>query len=670
MLSIVMRSDSNTSYDLSRGSANSSIANGKSVRVDSNATANEGSANEAFPHFDVYEPPPQPSRDFANIPPHRTTADEVLIWPIFEDVFPKNYLIDPQLGHRLCPEALQFGDDITDDCILPISNNIAPLDEQRIPSLIDRFLENVHTKNPILDVESLVRKGRSYATKGLGWDGHSCLLLMACALGLVAKPFGSEREALDIHIPIDFARELAAPSRDRDQADHCFVQASRRLGGLRPSVLSAQCQFFAGVYLMYTLRPMLSWQYFYQASVTYQLYLKMSGRITDDNTVIMDEISHRRRGDSKTRRLEQRIYWSCFKSEAEFRVELPLPQSEIASYEFPNLFPSPPSPLPEEEHELTRVVSAGTERGSRGSIPIAKVLVPENQDDVRIHAKRLCNEEESWYYYLTEVALRRIGNRIINTFFQRAPNEWTNIEQFIDVAVEFEAQVSTWQTNLPPAMQKYETSSAIRAPRLASPGGAEAGFVSRELSWATENRLLEMRHWLYQPFLYYLVHSRPAAPAFVQQQNVSSPLEMLAISPGSPDQGRHGILWPLIARAIDCNLTILDTRSVPHRHHGLWYDLRAIICSTLLILAVVKAGYLELIPGGRSTLVGNGHGRVSISEGTQGQDEGENDVGSASINGKFGRVLRQLEIWSQESPDMIRAREVLEMLIWQIMFSK
>lgn len=575
-------------------------------------------------------------------------------------------MIDYHLGHRLSAEVLRFGDDNTDFCILPLSSNVAPLDEQRIPSLIDRFLENVHTKNPILDVETLVRKSRSYASKGLGWDGYSCLLLTACALGLVAKPFGSEQEQLDPYASIEAVREVVAPPRDREQADNCFVQASRRLGGLRPSVLAAQCYFFAGVYLMYTLRPMISWQYFHQASIVYQLYLKMNGRVSDDNTVLMDEIVTRGYLDSKMRRLEQRIYWSCFKSEAEFRVELPLPQSEIASYEFPNLFPSPPSPLPGEQVPTT-VGTSTVERSLSVNLSIMQMIAPETQDDVRVHAKRLCNEEESWYYYLTEVALRRIGNRVINTFFQRAPDEWLNIEQFVDVAVEFEAQVSTWQTNLPSAMQKYETNSAIRAPRIASPGGAEAGFVSRELSWATENRLLEMRHWLYQPFLYYLVHARPPVPTLVRHNSVGSPLEMLTMSPQSPEVGRHGALWPLIARAIDCNLTILETRSIPHRHHGLWYDLRAITCSTLLILAVVKAGYIELIPGGRDTLIGITRERTSLSSNIRTPDADESDVHGARINGRFGKVLRALQVWSLESPDMIRAREVLEMLIWQIM---
>ena len=190
--------------------------------------------------------PSEPSRDFSHIPPHKTTADEILTWPIFENAFPSNYLIDPHLGYRLSTGGIFDEDSSIDDAILPTTSNIAPLEEHRIPALVDRFLENVHTKNPILDVEKLVSKSRTAASKGLGWDGSSCLLLLACALGLVSKSFGSENEALDYTIPIDTARQLAAPSKERSQADNCFVLASRRLGALRPSILSAQCNFFAG----------------------------------------------------------------------------------------------------------------------------------------------------------------------------------------------------------------------------------------------------------------------------------------------------------------------------------------------------------------------------------------------------------------------------------------
>ncbi len=242
-----------------------------------------------------------------------------------------------------------------------------------------------------------------------------------------------------------------------------------------------------------------------------------------------------------------------------------------------------------------------------------------------------------------------------------------NIEPYLDVAIEFEAQVSTWQTNLPPAMQKYETNSTIRAPRVASPGGAEAVFVLRELSWATENRLLEMRHWLYQPFLYYLVHARPELPSTVRprQDLPSQPL-----TPASNVQNHEqNTFWALITRAIDCNIAILDSRTIPHRHHGLWFDLRAIICSSFILLAVVKSGYIELIPGGRHALVGNAYAPSKDLDVSLKSNPNDYVVEDASQNpqGKFGRVLRQLEIWSPESPDMIRAREVLGSMISQVM---
>ena len=401
---------------------------------------------------------------------------------------------------------------------------------------------------------------------------------------------------------------------------------------------------------MYTLRPMLSWQYFHTASVSFQLYLKMHGRVQDDNT-IADPLAYSAASQPKVRQQEQRLFWSAFKSESEFRVELPLPQSEIAEYDFPNLFPSPPSPVAV-DGSFAGTAASPMSIDPYSVLSVRRMISNGDEDEIKRHAKKLCNEEESWYYYLTEIALRRIGNRVINTFFRLDKQDWLNIEQHIDVAIEFEVQVSTWQTNLPPAMQKYETNSTIRAPRVASPGGAEAGYVSRELSWATENRLLEMRHWLYQPFLYYLVHQKPAIPPDVG--SITDPSD------------KNQIFWALIARAIDCNLSILETRTLPHRHHGLWFDLRNTLTCSLILLAVVKAGYEVLIPGGRSTLVGNVNSSLRNPSHSHSEDMVTNPR-TTLADGKLGRVLRQLEIWSHESPDMIRARDMLVMLISQIL---
>ena len=88
---------------------------------------------------------------------------------------------------------------------------------------------------------------------------------------------------------------------------------------------------------MYTFRPLSAWNHFYQASTFYRLRLRLIDGL--GKSVYEAE----KPGASVTQRLEQSLYWSCFKSEVEIRVELPLPQSAIAEYEYPALFPTPPT---------------------------------------------------------------------------------------------------------------------------------------------------------------------------------------------------------------------------------------------------------------------------------------------------------------------------------------
>ena len=292
---------------------------------------------------------------------------------------------------------------------------------------------------------------------------------------------------------------------------------------------------------------------------------------------------------------------------------------------------------------------------------------------------RLCNEEESWYYYLTEIALRRIGNRIINTFFpapssagqlSQKPAIWqtnSNIRPLLRMAREFEAQVGSWSAHLPPAMQQYETSSMIRAPHLNFQGEGARSHVSRELSWAIDNRLLEMQTWLYQPFLYYLIHvgvplphtrrrhhhhqqprshhhhpraaasssipdtyagsptleSRPAIPNLLNPWSpntttdsvhslnfTSHPVPQQQPSQQSPspttplDPEDLAVLQSLITSGIECCLKTMDVRARGHRHHGLWFDLRSLMTASLVLLAIVKSGNEAWIPGGAEALWG------------------------------------------------------------------
>lgn len=437
---------------------------------------------------------------------------------------------------------------------------------------------------------------------------------------------------------------------------------------------------------MYTLRPFAAWNHFHQASTAYQLYLKLTcGPNAGDSFSL--NLQHFTLKTKVERRIEQSLYWSCFKSECEFRVELPLPQSEIAEFEYPNLFPSPPSPAATDTspHTTPPLVLPQTE-----SLDFSHVLgAPEagagspllrlDDLDIRHHCKRLCNEEESWYYYLTEVALRRIGNRIINTFYRQDHRSWIDVKPLISIALEFDAQVSTWSANLPPAMQHYETSSSIRAPRFDSPTNARHSSASKELSWATENRLLEMRSWLYQPFLYYAIHV-----GYLSGQSTTLTLEELMSAHAHEEQNSHkynllndrrsslhpqdaNVLHNMIVSGVECNLQILDARSLLHRHHGLWFDLRAIVTSSIILLALIKSNNAKLIPGGPEVLLGSNF-QATFSE--QGHSTpGGSEPRPAVFGGKLGRVLNALLFWEEESPDMKKSRKLLEEMAREVIGS-
>jgi hypothetical protein len=203
--------------------------------------------------------PIEPSRDYLQIPPHRTTADTVLTWPIFWGRYEPNKLIEtlfvPSRYASDSSSSHATGDEWIAKDLMVVPGGLRSLPDEKIPSLIDNFLQNVHTKNPILDVEYLVRQGRKAAENGLGWDAPSCLVLLACALGTIARPFDqclataetAGRPGLLSRPPSHEAVSSATLfAKDLQLAESCYVLACRRIGLLKFTILGAQCHFFAG----------------------------------------------------------------------------------------------------------------------------------------------------------------------------------------------------------------------------------------------------------------------------------------------------------------------------------------------------------------------------------------------------------------------------------------
>lgn len=196
----------------------------------------------------------EPSRDYLQIPPHRTTADTVLTWPIFGGRYEPNCLIEPLFNHNRGTScginaSIVPGDEWIAKDLMVVPGGLCSLPDEKIPSLIDTFLQNVHTKNPILDVEFLVRQGRKAAENGLGWDAPSCLVLLACALGAIARPFDqclTSAETPARLLNYESFSSASVYSKDLQLAESCYILACRRIGLLKFTILGAQCHFFAG----------------------------------------------------------------------------------------------------------------------------------------------------------------------------------------------------------------------------------------------------------------------------------------------------------------------------------------------------------------------------------------------------------------------------------------
>ncbi|KAI9661344.1 MAG: hypothetical protein M1831_003077 [Alyxoria varia] len=489
------------------------------------------------------------SATYLKVPPCGASADTVLRWECFGDKFPPNCLIGVYFersgdgtNERLSgalpspPAQPQASFDSA-----PHGLELRSLPEERIPSLIDRFLQNVHTKNPILDVDDLVQEARKAAQS---------------------------------------------------------------------------------VYMMYTFRPLLSWNQFHQASKFYEIYLKtFSGPFGNASSQDFDRLQ---KLSKKARRIEQSLYWSCFKSEVELRVEFPLEQSTLSDSEYPDMLPCPPSPPatdtafedgPQSLPASLRHIVHGSHNvdpetpGTRHFSP-----VPEDVSAVQRHRHLLYNEEESWYYYLTEIALRRISNSVVNAFY-RDKEKWDDIVGMIPTALLFETQISTWAANLPPVMQQFKDGTNLE-PSIPSSDHLRYRYSSA----SQELRILEMKSWLYLPFLWFAIHHGFGA---------------------LPTEDRSK-LGAIVKDGIETNVTILQDRSLLHRHHGIYFDLRAVVTASLVIIAAARSGNIDLNP--------------EIFDSILAADQEEH-------HGIFGRAFRALRFWEDETLDMRKARHILQDLL-------
>jgi hypothetical protein len=443
------------------------------------------------------------------------SSGNILEWPIFEGKF------DSSDSKTLFfnPGASQEGK--KDPRKIDLSNLPAYVNgrsgfgrgvhEEDTHMLISEFLKHVHVKNPILDPSDLKSIARQMSEHGFGWDGPSCLVLIVCALANLSAPFAMVRPGQEDVSYLD--------ARDYLTADAYYTAARKRIGLLENSVLGTQCYFLTGVYEMYSLRPLQAWISFNRACTTFQTYLR-----TQSPQAIRSHSS---------RRVEQRLYWSCLKSECELREEIDLPPTSLATVDYPDLFPSPPdeTPLPRE-----------TDR-SAPSDPIESAL------------------QEGWYYYLSEIALRRISNRITHALHKTVPQSWLAmpLKRIERIANELDAQVLQWSENLPRTLTFKEQTPL------------------HELGFMLQARFLDLRERIWRPFLYLAIHQ-------------------------TSTEAEHLIITMYAQRSLDCTLKLINMASIKHRHHGCWFGARGLFTKSLLLLAAVKSRKITVPSEWRSSV--------------------------------------------------------------------
>ena len=119
----------------------------------------------------------------------------------------------------------------------------------------------------------------------------------------------------------------------------------------------------------------------------------------------------------------------------------------------------------------------------------------------------------------------------------------------------------------------------------------------------------------------------------------------------------------MIVSGVECNLQILDVRSLLHRHHGLWFDLRSIVHTSIILLALIKSNIVKLVPGGAEVLFGFNF-RPAFLERAQTNKAAEGHRGV--FGGKLDKVLNALLFWEEESPDLRKSRLLLESLGYEV----
>ncbi|TPR09809.1 hypothetical protein CAN33_0053325 [Aspergillus niger] len=432
--------------------------------------------------------PQTPQTVSLRIPAAKICPDAILSWPILRDVRLQTSLNSLTLAdHDHGVEEVASSD----------------LNLALIPGLIDRFLQFVHVKNPVVDTVALRQSAVTVEVGESSRNSHSCLVFLACALGCLAGPLRYDDLSVE--------RDDHAESR-HTTGEQFYRKALESISLPGDRILTAQCWFLSGVYQMYKLNAARAWMDFSRASAALSLHLRHR-----EAAVCKDS------NGGHLEPAELSLYWTCWN---DLRAELNVPDSVLCEFSVSDGYPVPSS------------VSMSNSGAMLSETPT------DSEDLTHLW-------ELSTYYYLSDVALMRVEARILNSMYSTNDAHWSpaNPSYLCRTAADLESQIDHWSRNLPSIIRFEEWDSA---PQF-------------ELTYNLQARVLQLRSWLYRPFVYYAIHHNSG------QSNEDEEAKRF------------------MRKAIECSFHLISSKATQHRHHGTWFVARGVLSSALLIIAAIKA---------------------------------------------------------------------------------
>jgi hypothetical protein len=99
------------------------------------------------------------------MPSARTNVEAVLAWPIFATDSQGSAMLEAIYGTE------------TEENDQSVNTRSGGIIEEDIPRLVQRFIEFVHLKNPVVDVETLWFYTHQIVEDGINWSASSCLVV-------------------------------------------------------------------------------------------------------------------------------------------------------------------------------------------------------------------------------------------------------------------------------------------------------------------------------------------------------------------------------------------------------------------------------------------------------------------------------------------------------------